>query len=113
MRLVYIAGPYRAKTVYEVSENIHRARQLGAKVAELGLQLFPVIPHTNTAFFDGLREDAYWLEGTMEVMRRCDAVLLVDGWHESSGTIAETAEADRRGIPVFRNLSDLTDWAKG
>ncbi|MCY1384753.1 hypothetical protein D9M69_730480 [compost metagenome] len=50
--------------------------------------------------------DAFWLRGTMELMERSDAVVLVDGWERSAGTLGEIARADTMRLPVFRS-SDL------
>lgn len=97
--LVYVAGPYRAPTAWGIECNIVAARQLGARVAALGA--YPVIPHSNTAHFDGLGPDELWLAGTLELMRRCDAVALLDTWQSSSGARAEHAEAERLGLPRF------------
>lgn len=110
MRLVYVAGRYRAPTTWERERNIQQARLVGAEVAKLGA--YPVIPHSNTSHFDGLADDQFWLDGTMEMLRRCDAVVLVVGWEQSSGTRAEKAEAERLGLPVFSTLDDVEWWIK-
>jgi hypothetical protein len=111
MRICYIAGPFRGRNSWEVEQNIRRAEDLAFKVAELGAM--PLCPHTNTRFFNGTLDDKFWLEGTLELLRRCDAVLLVPGWRSSSGAIAEEAEAMRIGIPVFEKLDLLAAWVKG
>jgi hypothetical protein len=98
MKLVYIAGPYRAPTTWGVAQTIHRAREIGAIVAGLGA--YPVIPHSNTAHMDGAADDALWLAGTLELMRRCDGVVMCPGWTSSSGARAEHDEAIRLGFPV-------------
>jgi hypothetical protein len=103
VKLVYCAGPYRAKTAWGVDQNISRARQWGALVACAGA--YPVIPHSNTAHFDGIAEDKFWLDSTLELMRRCDAVLMMDGWKESTGSCAEKTLAESLNMPVL----DL-DW---
>lgn len=108
MRIIYIAGPYRGTTPWQVELNIHRARELGAAVASLGG--LPVIPQANTAHFDGLAPDQFWLDGTLELMRRCDAVMLTRDWARSSGARAEREEALRLGLPVFEDLGKLTAW---
>jgi nucleoside 2-deoxyribosyltransferase len=99
MKLVYIAGPYRAPTTWGVDQNIHRAREIGAIVAGLGA--YPIIPHSNTAHMDGAADDVLWLAGTLELMRRCDAVVVAPRWERSTGTRAEIDEAMRLEIPVF------------
>ncbi|QHJ72746.1 nucleosidase [Proteus phage P16-2532] len=54
MKLVYIAGPYRADTQEGVAENIRKAQVIGLSLATNGhkLGVFPVIPHMNTAHFE-------------------------------------------------------------
>lgn len=93
---IYVAAPYRAATPFDTEKNIHRARQLGAIITALGG--YPWIPQSNTAHFDGLAPDEVFLEGTMEMMRRADAVVFAAGWSE--GTRAEHAEAHRLRMPM-------------
>ncbi len=111
IKLVYCAAPYRAKTGWGIDQNIQRARELGAQVAEMGAM--PVVPHANTAHYDGLQDDQFWLEGTLELMRRCDAILMSSDWERSMGARGEHAEAVRRGMPVFYALSELREWLTG
>ena len=98
--LVYIAGPYRAPTTWGIQKNIHNARLWGVVVARAGA--YPMIPHSNTAHFDGAVDgDDFWLQGTLEMMRRCDGVLLIDGWMRSTGACEEERQAAALGIPLL------------
>ena len=103
IQLVYVAGPYRAATREAVAQNIAAARHVGRIVAQIGMM--PVMPTVNTAMFDfdfpGIGDDKFWIEGTIELMRRCDAVVMVDGWQFSQGATGELEEARRLGIPVY------------
>jgi len=114
-KLVYVAGPYRAPTPWEVECNIVAARKLGAKVAQVGA--YPVIPHSNTAHFDGLATDALWLGGTLELLRRCDAVVFTGDYERSSGARDERVEAARLGLPRFDDvpgrLVEVERWVRG
>ena len=107
MKLVYIAGPYRAETTKEVAINISNAKLVRALATHRGW--FPVIPHANTGHMEESvsRPDQFWLNGTMEMMRRCDAVLLCPGWATSSGTKAEIREAQALGIPIYEHYTEL------
>lgn len=109
MKLVYVAGPYRAATREWVGQNVAAARHLGRLCAQIGW--FPVMPTVNTAHFDhdfpGLADDQFWLDGTLELMKRCDAVVLVDGWQHSSGARGEVKLADELGIPVCSSTAEL------
>ena len=95
--LAYIAGKYRGPTAWAVEQNIRRAEELGFAVAKW---FIPVIPHSMFRYFNGTQTDEFWLEGTLEIMRRCDVVILLPDWIESAGATAESKEAWRLGIPV-------------
>lgn len=106
--LIYVAGPYRAATRDDIARNIDAARVIGISAAAIGW--FPVIPHANTAHMElDLPDlgDEFWLRGTLAIMERCDAVVLVPGWERSAGTLGEIARADALRIPVFRTLDTL------
>lgn len=124
MKLVYIAGRYRGVTPAEVERNITAAEHVGWLVRERGH--YPVIPHLNTRGFEqyestqftvsGQSDDGpvyeggesdYYLVGTMTLMQRCDAVVMVPGWRQSSGAIAERREAERIGMTVYDHVDDL------
>ena len=49
-------------------------------------------------------------ESSMEWLKACDAMLLVEGWEESAGTKAEIFEAKKLNIPVFFLFADLLLW---
>lgn len=108
MSAVYVAGPYRGQTRDAVELNIAVARAVGLLAARKGWA--PVVPHCNTSLYDFVTDqltDQFWLGATLELMRRCDAVVLVPGWQLSSGTLAEIVEARRLGIPVFDSEYEL------
>lgn len=114
MKLVYVAGKFRGPTPLEIHMNVCQAERAGAVVAALGFM--PVIPHKNTENFHaslGL-PDSFWLEGTLEMLRRCDAVYVFEPNHviNSQGTRGEADEALRLGIPVLLGFPDLVAWAE-
>jgi hypothetical protein len=111
VKLIYIAGPYRATTTWGIAQNIHRAREVGALVASMGA--YPVIPHSNTAHMDGVADDALWLAGTLEVMRRCDGVVMIKGFLSSRGAVDEHNEAILRGIPVYPESFGRAEVVRG
>jgi hypothetical protein len=108
---IYVAGPYRAATAWEIEQNVRRAEEDGLEVAKLGAA--PLVPHAICRFFHGQVSEEFWSQATMALMRRCDAILLVEGWVNSEGTREEKATADREGIPVFFNLSGLRMAMRG
>jgi nucleoside 2-deoxyribosyltransferase len=111
MRLIYIAGPFRSANDNGVEANIRRAEALGLEVAKLGAS--PVIPHANTRSLHHHVPESFMLEATLELMRRCDALVLVEGWQDSQGTRDEMCEAHFLGLPVFYTLFGLKNWLEG
>lgn len=99
MKLLYIAGPLAAPTMLEVRRHIEAARDLGLEVARCGV--FPVIPHTNTGELFGHLDETWWLDGYLELLRRCDGILLLPTWSTSKGAIAEYEAARMLGKRIF------------
>ena len=119
MKLIYIAGPYRPYTCADgtwvgTPMNIRNAEVTAVNlVNELGhLGLFPVVPHLNTRDFENQvkqNDDQYFLDGTMAMLERCDAVLLTmpNADEVSSGTKAEVHRAHQLGVQVYRSFDAL------
>lgn len=105
--VVYVAGPYRAHTRERVELNIAAAKHVGALAIAKGWM--PLIPHANTAGFEHLTQadDDFFLRGTLELMRRCDAVVLCPGWVASIGTRKEIEIAKSIGTPVYTSEAVL------
>lgn len=119
MKLIYIAGPYRPYTnaygaLVDTAQNISHAEITAVHLVDtLGhLGLFPVVPHLNTRDFENQvkqNDDQYFLDGTMALLERCDAVLLTmpDADVVSTGTKAEVHRAHQLGIQVYRSFDSL------
>ena len=119
MKLIYIAGPYRPYTCADgtwvgTPMNIRNAEVTAVNLVDtLGhLGLFPVVPHLNTRDFENQvkqNNDQYFLDGTMALLERCDAVLLTmpNADEVSSGTKAEVHRAHQLGIQVYRSFDAL------
>lgn len=97
--LIYIAGKFRGPTPLDVRRNVEAARDLGFRVAQAGG--YPVIPHTMTVDFDKQLTDEFWLQGTMELLKRCDAIVLTANWMQSSGARAELVMAESLNMPSW------------
>lgn len=109
MKVVFISGPYRGPNAWAIYQHVMAAMAVALEVWRLGA--VAICPHANTTFFqDAGLADEVWLEGDLELLRRCDAVLLVEGWQESVGAQEEAREAHASGIPTFTNLDSLNTW---
>jgi hypothetical protein len=107
MKIIYIAGPYRNKSEYQVYENIRVAGLYALQVWMLGGAA--ICPHKNTAFFGGAYNlpDEVWLTGDLEILSRCDAVYVTHNWERSNGACTEVEFAKAHDIPVIYSLKDL------
>lgn len=108
MKVVYIAGPFRGPTPWAIEQHVHHAEALAYEVAKLGAM--PLCPQANTRHSHGLLTEEFWLEGTVELMSRCDAVLLTDDWHDSAGARNEVQVAHKLSLPVFDSIDGLRVW---
>lgn len=98
MPVAYVAGPYRGSSIYEVEQNIQRARSLAVELWKRGYAV--ICPHMNSALLDGACDDKAFLEGGLELLRRSDVVVVLDNWRESKGTCTEIELANSLKIPV-------------
>lgn len=98
--VIYIAGAFRSPTGdhWEIHRNVHRAEVVSWYVWQSGH--VALCPHLNTRHFQNSLRDQVWIDGTMEMLRRCDAVLAAPGWENSKGTKAEISEAKSLDRPV-------------
>jgi hypothetical protein len=99
MKLIFVSGAYRAKDKIGVSKNIKLAREASKKLWQQGYAV--ICPHMNTAHFDGICPDDYFLDGDIEMMIRCDAVYLLKNWEESEGAREEHNIALSRGMEII------------
>lgn len=99
MRLVYIAGPYRAKTPFQIQRNIRDAAEVALKYWKLGYAV--ITPHMNTALLDGEAPDEVWLAGDIEMLARCDGIVMMPRWRESRGATDEHEFARSHGIEII------------
>lgn len=112
IKLVYVAGPYAAPTLWGRMVHQAHAAEVARRVVRAGA--YPVTPHLCTPPpFEELADAAWWYAATLALMRRCDAVVMVHGWSRSVGALGERAEAERIGLPVFEHVRDLVAWLAG
>ena len=99
MKVVYIAGPYRSKTISGVVQNIRNAEKIALKYWKLGYAV--ICPHKNTSLLDGYCDDKIWLEGDLEILKRCDIIVMMKNWQQSTGAINEYNFARINNIEVI------------
>lgn len=108
IRLVFISGKMSCDTAAEEAECVALARGVGELVRSIGL--VPLIPHIAVLRPTCAEREAVWRQAmtdSLEMMRRCDAVLLLANWRASRGARVERWLARRRGMPVYESVMDL------
>lgn len=110
MKVVYVAGRFRGPDSWSIENNIRQAETLALEVWRLGFAA--LCPHTNTRFFQGAAPDNVWLEGDLAMLAKCDALITVDNWQDSTGARAEVELAKQMNLPVFHSLRALDDWRR-
>ena len=100
MKIVYIAGAYRSRFgLIGRAWNISRARKIAKMLWSMNIAA--VCPHSNSAFMDRCASDSTFLRGDTEILKRCDAIVLMPGFATSEGAQAEYFTAQQHGIPKF------------
>ncbi len=112
-KIIYVSGPYTAKTRKLVEKNIQKARDYAVKIWDLGFSAH--CPHLNSYHFhDDVKKTSYedFIEGDLAVIDHCDALFMMPDWKKSKGAVMEHEHAVKRGIPVFHSLKELDEWGK-
>lgn len=99
--LVYVSGRYSGKDWAEIEENIMRAKAVAVELWEKGHAV--ICPHLNTSHFEELCDLSHddYIAGDLNILTRCDAIVMLPDWEHSQGACVEKALADRLDIPVY------------
>ena len=99
--IIYISGKYTGATPEETKQNIEDARIVAIYLWNEGY--VALCPHLNTANFekDCAADYQDYLVGDLELLSRCDAMVLLPDWKRSSGACIEVAYAKEHGIPIY------------
>lgn len=100
-RLVFIAGPYNGEP-YQVERNVWKARE--AAIALWATGFVAICPHLNSHNFGGVVPEGEFYKAYLEVLSRCDAVLMLNGSWKSKGATLEVNRAMELGLPVFESV---------
>lgn len=109
IKVIYIAGPYKGIGRDETERNIELARIKAVQVWKMGFAAF--CPHLNTRGFEkeGIPDDMFYM-GDIEILKKCDAVLMIGDWKGSRGAFAEYTAAKALGIMVFEDVKILEEY---
>lgn len=101
MRVIYTAGPYRSDTTWGVVQNIRKAEQAAIKLWQEGWAC--ICPHLNSQLFDkgGICPPDVFLEGGLEILKRCDAIYMMSEYLDSEGAMKELELAQKLNLEII------------
>lgn len=108
MPVVYVAGKFRGANAWEIENNIRRAEDASFEIWKAGAAV--LCPHTNTRYFHGSLPDQTFIDGTLALLDKCDAVFMLPDWLSSFGACGERKWAMDHGIPVFYTMDQVIKW---
>src|SRR5579864_9174443 len=98
-------GPYSGpthdgKSFMAIERNILNAREQAIRVMQLG-GCVALCPHLNSYHMelDFCAEQDFWYNADLELLRRCDAMILISGWEHSKGAKIEKKFCEDNHIP--------------
>jgi len=110
MKRVYIAGPYSADNITDCLENMRNGMRMGAKVLLAGFALWAPWHnfHHHLMLRDGesLSINDYY-KFSIEWLKVSDYMLVLPGWENSKGTLAEIEIAQQLGILIYHSFEKL------
>ena len=111
MKVVYLASPYRTNSDWRKYQNIQNAHSSAKYIWDNGCVC--INPIGNSAWMGGEIPEKVFLDGDIEILKRCDAIFMNFGWQNSKGCVMEWEYAKNNNIPVFYKLNELVGWAHG
>ncbi len=109
MKIIYVAGPYKGYNHHDILQNILNASRLSIECWKKGWAV--ICPHKNTAGFDACQTiditDDTWIQGDIEILKRCDAIIMTHDWKDSIGATKEHNIAKERNMEVYYHIQRL------
>ena len=109
--VIFLAGRYRSPEGGSdgIYENLYLMRVIYKHLSKAG---FPIVcPNLSSAFIDGFITDyTEFVEGTKELLSRCDVVVFMPDWKESEGCRAEMEYAEKlnKRIVLLNSVDTFT-----
>lgn len=94
--LVFISGKYGQG---DVERNVSSAYFVSQELWQKGFSA--ISPHLNTKYFGLSISHKKLIKGDLEILSKCDAIIMLEGWEESEQCVLQKQFAEERYIPVY------------
>ena len=120
MKIIFIAGPYfEDNDPSKIEKNIREAEKYQIALANAGIGFF--CPHNHTEHFEKKAkapEDFYRELDMIFLKKVADAIIVIPGWEDSSGSRNEVKWAKENNMKIFypkspKNLREVIKWGRG
>ena len=96
MKLWYVAHPYTGNIYSNYKTNVIRAN----KLLDRGFLVFAPIVHSHPLNELRERPPAFWYAQDLEILAKCDGIILCPGWEKSIGCVMEKEFAEKYGLEI-------------
>ncbi|MEM4306136.1 MAG: DUF1937 family protein [Candidatus Caldarchaeum sp.] len=130
MKLIYVSGPLTpkstelAQSVAETQQNIKQAMRAWWDIVYVSLdeigrpRAAPICPHLSFYLYQEfpqhlwsvVKDNRFWYDMDIAVIKKCDALYLLNGWEKSVGSRLEKEYAETNGIPTFTSIMKLAQY---
>lgn len=105
---IYVAARYSADNYLDIMKNIGIAVEAGIGVAKKGH--YPFIPHIDYLLAIQCKGELpldYYYKCSIEWLKCCDAILIVNGLKDSKGVKKEYEYAKSVGMKIYHNIKEI------
>ena len=107
MKIAFISGPFTHEDeIHGIKENINEASKVALKYWRKGYAV--ICPHKNTSDFQHAKDISHevWYKGDLDILRRCDVIIMVGRWGVSEGAVREHELAKEIGLEIIYDRRD-------
>lgn len=97
MKLYYFAHPYTGN----YAENYDLCMERSNKLLDLGYYHINPLTHSVPLHEMKERSDEFWYEFDLEILKRCDGIILAPKWNLSKGCKLEFVKAKELGLEII------------
>ena len=96
MKLWYVAHPYSGNEYH----NYLRALRATILLLDRGFVVFSPIVHSHPLDMYKKREPSFWYAQDLEILEKCDGIILCEGWEDSKGCRLEYSKAVKLKLEI-------------